>query len=308
MEYRKQYTGVNSIEFNKYFQTDDDCYGYLSAIKWPSNSLYKCKKCGHPKYGKGKKPYSRRCAKCNYDESPTAGTMFDKLKFPLLIAFHVCFKISTKKKGMSSLELSEEFGLRQKTVWEFKWKIQQAMASSRKSQLGGKVQVDEFLIGQYEEGKVGRSGDSKKKLAIVALEILDEKGGVGRAYAQVIDRSSSKDFRPFFESYISKEAHVITDVWKGYLPLKKDYPNLEQIPSDKGKGMQQLHIHIMNIQGWLRGIHHHCSKDRLQGYLDEYHFRYNRRAMMGSIFDLLLKRMVLNKPIRLNNRKLITAV
>jgi len=48
---------------------------------------------------------------------------------------------------MSSLELSEEFGLRQKTVWEFKWKIQQAMASSRKNQLGGKVQIDEFLIG-----------------------------------------------------------------------------------------------------------------------------------------------------------------
>jgi hypothetical protein len=72
------------------------------------------------KYGKGKKPYSHRCAKCNYDESPTARTMFDKINFPLLIAFHVCFKISTKKKGMSSLELSEEFGFWQKTVWEFK--------------------------------------------------------------------------------------------------------------------------------------------------------------------------------------------
>ena len=209
---------------------------------------------------------------------------------------------------MSSLELSEEFGLRQKTVWEFKWKIQQAMASSRKNQLGGKVQVDEFLIGEYEEGKVGRSGESKKKLVIVALEILEEKGGVGRAYAQVINRASSKEFRPFFETYISKDAHVITDVWKGYLPLKKDYPNLKQIPSDKGKGMQQLHIHIMNIQGWLRGIHHHCSKERLQGYLDEYHFRYNRRAMMGSIFDLLLKKMVLSKPKRLNKNKLTTAV
>lgn len=308
MENRKQYIGVNSIEFNRYFQTDEDCYRYLSAIKWSSESPYKCKKCGHTKYGKGKKPYSRRCAKCNYDESPTAGTMFDKIKFSLLIAFHICFKISTKKKGMSSLELSEEFGLRQKTVWEFKWKIQQAMASSRKNKLGGKVQVDEFLIGQYEEGKAGRSGNSKKKLVIVALEILEQKSGVGRAYAQVIDRASSKEFRPFFETYIRKDAHVITDIWKGYLPLKKDYPNLEQIPSDKGKGMQQLHIHIMNIQGWLRGIHHHCSRERLQGYLDEYHFRYNRRAMMGSIFDLLLKKMVFSEPKRLNKNKLKTAV
>lgn len=46
--------------------------------------------------------------KCKYDESPTSGTMFDKLKFSLLIAFYIAFKISTKKKGMSSFELSEE--------------------------------------------------------------------------------------------------------------------------------------------------------------------------------------------------------
>jgi hypothetical protein len=67
---------------------------------------------------------------------------------------------------------------------------------------------------------------AKKKLLIVALEILEEKDSVGRAYAQVIDCASSKEFRPFFETYISKDAHVITEVWKGYLPLKKDYPNL----------------------------------------------------------------------------------
>jgi hypothetical protein len=233
--------------------------------------------------------------------------MFDKLKFSLLLAFHICFKISTKKKGMSSLELSEEFCLRQKTCWEFKWKIQQAMASSHLHKLTGTVHVDEFLIGEYEEGKIGRSSKSKKKLVIVALEIFEKKAGVGRAYAQVIDCASSKEFRPFFETYISKEAHIVTDIWKGYLPLEKDYPNLKQIPSNKGKNLPQLHIHIMNIQCWLRGIHHHCSKERLQGYLDEYHFRYNRRAMMGSIFDLLLKKMVFNEPKRLNNNLLIRA-
>jgi transposase-like protein len=217
------------------------------------------------------------------------------------------FKISTKKKGMSSLELSEEFEIRQKTVWQFKLKIQQAMASSKQIPLKGVVHVDEFLIGEYEEGKPGRSSDSKKKLVVVALEILVEKG-VGRAYSQVINSASAKEFRPFFKAYISPDAHVITDVWKGYLPLKKEYPFLEQIPSKRGANFNQMHIHIMNIQGWLRGIHHHCTKQRLQGYLDEYHYRYNRRAYMGSIFDLTIKRMVLSKPMRLNDNKLITAV
>jgi hypothetical protein len=232
--------------------------------------------------------------------------MFDKLKFSLLIAFHIVFKISTKKKGLSSLELSEEFELRQKTCREFKWKIQQAMTGSRQHPLTGEVHVDEFLIGQYEEGKQGPSSDSNKRLVIIALEIID-KVSAGRAYAQVIDRASSDEFRPFFETYISKDAHVITDEWTEYKPLKNEYPLLEQLPSDKGANMKELHIHIMNIQGWLRGIHHHCSKERLQGCLDEYHYRYNRRAFMGSIFNLTIKRMVYNEPKRLNNNKLTTA-
>lgn len=281
--------------FYKRFDSDDSCYSYLSEIKWSGNS-YVCKKCGNTHYCKGRSPYSRRCTRCKYDESVTSGTMFDKCKFPLLLAFHIAFKICTKKKGMSSLELSEEYGLRQKTCWEFKWKIQQTMKSSGKHPLTGEVHVDEFYVGGEEEGLIGRNTKGKKKLVIVALEIV--KGGVGRAYAQVIDDASATSFRPFFEKYISKDATIVTDEWNGYKPLMRDY-NIEQRRSDDGKAFPQMHIHIMNIKGWLRGIHHHCSKERMQGYLDEYHFRFNRRVHMDTIFDVLTRRMVLNQPTRL---------
>jgi hypothetical protein len=199
---------------------------------------------------------------------------------------------------MSSLELSNEFDLRQKTCWEFKWKIQQAMRSSLQHPLSGTIHVDEFYVGEYEEGKIGRSLDSKKRLIIVALEVLPGNTGVGRAYAKVIKQASGDEFKPFFKDYISQDAHVVTDEWKGYLPLKKDYQNLEQKPSEKGRNFPELHIHIMNIQGWLRGIHHHCTEQHLQGYLDEYHYRYNRRNHMDTIFDNLITRMVAYNPIR----------
>lgn len=77
--------------------------------------------------------------------------MLDRMKLAPLFAFHIAFKIATKKKGMSSLELAEEYELRQKTVWEFKWKLQQAMKSSGKYPLTGNVHVDEFYIGGEEE-------------------------------------------------------------------------------------------------------------------------------------------------------------
>jgi hypothetical protein len=213
--------------------------------------------------------------------------MFDKCKFSIHTAFHLAFKISTKKKGMSSLELSHEFDLRRKTCGEFKWKMQQAMRSSKKHPLSGIVHVDEFFVGEYEEGQTGHSSRSKKRLVVVALEVLD-KGGAGRAYDKVINHASGKEFKPFFKDHISPQAHVVTDEWKGCLPLKKEYPCLEQRPSNKGNNFPELHIHIMNMQGWLRGIHHHCSKEHLQGYLDEYHYRYNGRNHMETIFDNLI--------------------
>lgn len=294
MEKRNTFAGMNSIKFNSHFKTDEDCQKYISEIKWEQG--YTCKRCSNDKYIKGKKSYHRRCLKCKYDESPTAGTMFDKVKFSLLIAFHIVFKIVTKKKGMSTLELSREFELRQKTCWGFKWKIQQAMASSLTNLLQGTVHVDEFFVGGPEEQKRGREkGD--KKLIVLAIEITKE--GVGRAYAEIIENASSKELGRFIKKYVSADAKIITDEWTGYAPLKKEYLNLMQTKSESGKNFKDIHIHIMNIKSWLRGIHHHCSKEHMQGYLNEYHYRFNRRNYMGSMFDLLMKKMVINLPNRL---------
>lgn len=294
MTERVKFVGVNSIIFNRQFTGDEDCLAYLSSLKWAKGFV--CKRCKNEKYCEGKKPYNRRCTKCRYEESPTAGTMFDKVKFSLLKAFHIAFKISTKKKGMSSLELSKEFELRQKTCWEFKWKIQQAMASSFQYPLEGLVHVDEFMIGGPEEQKRGRT-KGLKKLIVIALEILDT--GVGRAYAEVIENASSKELGGFLKRYVSQDAKIISDKWRGYIPLKADFKKFEQVLSADGKNFKDIDIHIMNIKSWLRGIHHHCSKQRMQGYLNEYHFRFNRRQNMGTTFDLLIKRMVKNEPIRL---------
>ena len=164
--------------------------------------------------------------------------MFEKLKFSILIAFHIVFKISTKKKGMSSLELSNEFELRQMTCWSFKQKLQQAMKSSLKSQLSGLVHVDEFVIGGPEEGKKGRS-KGLKKLVVLAIEIVEE--GVGRAYAEVIEHSSAIELGGFLKKYVSQEAEVISDKWKGYTPLKKEFKNLKQIASEDGRNFKELH-------------------------------------------------------------------
>ena len=286
------FKGISLSEFTEHFNTDEVCCEYLAEIKWKEG--YRCNRCGHTQSIKGKREWNRRCQRCEYDESVTAGTLFHKIKFPILKAFHICYRISVKKKGMSTEELSKEFELQQKTCWLFKRKIQEAMQSSGQFLLKGRVDVDELAIGQYEEGEKGRSA-GEKKLVIIAIERV--KDGIGRAYAKVIEDYSSDSFKPFFEKHIDKQAKVRTDKWRGYMPLKESYKLLEQEESAKGENFPELHTIIMNLKSWLRGIHHHVSKQHVQSYLDEFCFRFNRRNFMASIFHKLIERMVQGKPL-----------
>ena len=63
-------------------------------------------------------------------ESPTAGTLFHKVKFDLLKAFWIVYFLATNKKGFSSTELARKLELGQKTCWRFKRKVMKAMKSS----------------------------------------------------------------------------------------------------------------------------------------------------------------------------------
>ena len=144
----------------------------------------------------------------------------------------------------------------------------------------------------------GRSNESKQLVVLGIEKVVDKDGKetIGRAYAKVIKNGSAENLKPFFEEKISKDASVKTDGWRGYLPLKKDW-EIHQEVSDKGKNFKELHTHIMNIKMWLRGTHHKCKGHRLQNYLDEFHFRFNRRGFMGSILDKLLIKAVHLKPV-----------
>ncbi len=283
------YIGTDLLAFIKSFPDETSCLLYVATIKWPDENFC-CKKCSHTNYCKGKQLFSRRCTKCKYDESPTSGTMFDRIGFELLRAFHILYAMSVREKGISSYEIESEFSISQDTCWRFRNKVQMVMKSSERYPLIGHVDVDELLVGGPEEGMRGRS-HGKKKLIIIALErIATDK--FGRSYMQQINSSSTNEFRPFFNKHISKDAIVRTDNWSAYSALKDEYPKLEQIESDKGANFRELHIQIMNFKGWLRGIHHHCSKTYMQGYLDEYCFRYNRRNNLDTIFHKLVERMV----------------
>ena len=246
---------------------------------------------------KGKLDRTRQCTKCGYQATPTSSTLFHKVKFPILKALYIVYFVATNKQGISSTALSRKLGLRQKTCLCFKRKVMIAMASSQNYPPKGKVEVDETVVGQQEEVLRGRKND-KKKLVVVAIE---RKGrGIGRMYGREINDAGNQSFKPFFEDHIAPEAQIKTDEWTGYLPLKKNYQHLQQIPSGKkGKNFPDMHRTIMLFKAWLRGTHH--AVDHLQAYLDEYIYRFNRSIMKVGIFENFLNRMVKHKTVYCKN-------
>lgn len=283
----KMFKGQNLLEFAEAFKTDENCKEYLSKIKWKNG--YECVKCKNST-NQIRSDYSRTCNKCSHTESSTANTLFHKVKFGLRKAFFICFEMSTTTKSLSASYMGVRYGVTEKTARLFMHKVREAMKSSERFPMKGEVEVDEFVVGGKEKGKIGRSYDTKKKKAVCAIEYSDH-GGVKRMYIQKIDNYSAKELGSIFEKHISKMAEVTTDKWKGYRPLQKEY-NIVQTESDGGLAFLKLHTMIHQVKSWIRTTYSWVSDQHIQRYFNEFCYRLNRSKSKESIFNNIIHRMV----------------
>ncbi len=282
------FKGRNLLEFAEQFKTDENCKEYLAQMKWKEG--YSCKKCRN-KTSQIRSDYSRTCNRCSHTESVSANTLFHKVKFGIRKAFFICFEMSTSTKSLSASYMGVRYGVTEKTARLFMHKVREAMKSSEDYPMDGNVEVDEFVVGGKEKGKVGRSYDAKKKKAVCAVEYT-ETGKVKRMYALKIDNYSAKELEVIFDKHISKNAEVLTDKWKGYRPLQEEY-NIEQVESNGGLNFQKLHTMIHQIKSWIRTTYSWVSPFHIDRYFDEFCYRLNRSQSKNSIFNNLINRMVL---------------
>lgn len=281
------FKGQNLIEFAERFKTNEDCKEYLSEIKWSEGFL--CRKCGHTKC-QIRKNLSRTCNICSHTESPTADTLFHKVKFGLKKAFFICFEMSTTTKSLSASQMAVRYGMREDTARMFMHKVREAMKSSENNPMDGNVQVDEFVVGGKENEKPGRSYDSKKKKSVCAVQLTDD-GKVKRFYALKIKDFSGKSLREIFDKHINKQAKVVTDEWKGYRAVSKDY-NITQIPSNNGLNFKALHTMIHQVKSWIRTTYSWVSHSNIERYFNEFCYRINRSQSKDTIFNNLIVKMV----------------
>lgn len=124
-------TELSFEEFSLKYPDQETCNKFLADIKWAKS--YACIKCGNEGYKNGRAPYSRRCAKCNYEESVLYNTIFQNNRIPINKAFYIVYLIYTSKGNISSYQLSEKLQIRQSTCWHYALRIKKVLEDHKKN-------------------------------------------------------------------------------------------------------------------------------------------------------------------------------
>jgi transposase-like protein/predicted RNA-binding Zn-ribbon protein involved in translation (DUF1610 family) len=274
-------------EFMKLFPTDESCWRYLIASRWPHGFI--CPKCGEPR------AYfveARRLFECaaGHQTSVTAGTVLHRTKMPLTTWFWGAYLATTLTPGVSALQFSRQLELRYETAFQMLQKLRAGMVNPERGRLSGIIEVDETYIGGRQAGPGGR-GARGKAMVVAAVERRDPNRA-GRLRLRQIGSATTEHLLRFIEDSCEPGSIIMTDSLNSYLALEDtSYKHVQVKGVDQveiAEGLPHVHRVFSNLKAWLIGTHHGVSPKHLQAYLNEFTFRFNRRRVPMAAFQTAL--------------------
>jgi transposase-like protein len=284
-----------------WFPDDAACLDYLEWLRWPDGFI--CPQCKTP--GRWRLADGRFwCEACRRRVSVTTGTIFHGTRTPMTVWFEAAWHVTSGKNGVSAKTLHRVLGFGSyQTAWTMLHRFRTAMVRPGRDHLVGTVEVDETFLGGPRPGKRGR-GAAGKVLVAVAVEILQPKG-FGRCRLRVLPNAQGASLRAFLLEGIAPGSTLVTDGLQSYLSAAAD--DYVHEPVSVAKSGEPAHVALPGVhrvasllKRWLLGTHQGAVEvDHMQGYLDEFAFRFNRRRseFRGLLFRRLLEQAVQVGPI-----------
>lgn len=203
----------------------------------------------------------------------------------------------SQKQGVSALGLSHVLGItRYETALHLVRTIRAGMVRPGRERLTGVVEVDEVYLGGLRKGRKGRSALGRT-LVLVAVE--EKTVGIGRIRITAIPDASLASLSRAITAMVEPGSVLRTDQWQGYWGIAKygyRHRVIKKRSLEPGEDPTPLVHRIASLLkrvflGTHQGrIHAH----QLQGHLDEFVFRFNRRTSRsrGKLFFRLVQNMV----------------
>lgn len=278
---------MKKIDINqKHFHNEGSARKYLENIRWKDGKPV-CPHCGsindhYPlkpkKFTSGLRNGVWKCKDCRKQFSVTVGTVFERSHIPLHKWLMAVQLICSSKKGMSANQLHRLLGITYKTAWFMSHRIRYAMEQNyhNKEKLIGIIEVDETYVGGKGKGKRGRGSKSKTPV----FSLIERNGNV-RSFR--VEHVTAKNLKEIIRNNVDKTSTLITDEFKSYFGLDKEYPIHYVVNHGKKEYVNGI-AHTNTMEGYFSilkrgiiGVYQHIGKQHLHRYLAEFDFRYNAR-------------------------------
>lgn len=284
---------MSLMEFMREFPDDAACLDYLWRQRYSADGLHaECPKCGlwrvFRKYQMDDRRTSWTCTGCGRHVSPLVGTIFEKSSTSLHLWFYAMYLMSSTRCGISAKQLERELGVTYKTAWRMFHLIRNQLMTQDDEPLSGEVEVDETYVGgkprlkdrEYDMFGRVKKGPSRNKPKTMVFGAV-ERGGKVRA--TVVQNGETVNLAGRVSEFVLDSSTVFTDEHNGYRGLGRRF-NAHHRIQHKANVYVSGNVHTQTIEGFwslvkngIRGTHHSVSAKYLQGYVNEYAFRYNFR-------------------------------
>ncbi len=289
------------MEFVREFPDDDACLEWLWRASYaPDGDTTHCPKCNRErKFHRVNGRPSYDCDTCGYHLHPTAGTIFHKSSTSLHLWFYAMYVMASTRCGVSAKQLERELGVTYKTAWRmFNLIRNQLMEQDGDEPLSGEVELDETFIGGKprlaEKRRIAREHHSRYRDMTRKAVVFGAVERGGRIRASVVPNSRASSILPLAREYVLPESLIYTDEYYAYGQLGRTGYQHRRIRHSAHVYVEG-DVHTQTIDGFfglvknaIRGVHHGVSHKWLQGYLNEYAWRWNRRGDGNTMFRDLL--------------------
>jgi len=300
------------MEFMREFPDDATCLEWLWRNRYSADGIHAhCPKCEcervFKRYETKQQRQSWTCTGCGQHIHPTAGTIYHKSSTSLHLWFYAIYLMTSTRCGISAKQLERELGVTYKTAWRMFHLIRNDLMDQRDdAPLSGEVEMDETFMG----GRSMRNAERREiaKQPTVALQrsrkakMAAEKktmvfGAVergGRVSAKVVPSRKRNTLMAHVDAKVLPSSLIYTDELKSYDSLTARGYQHKRIHHESRVWVDG-DTHTQTIEGFwslvkrgISGTHHAVSAKHLQGYLNEYVWRYNHRLDLTPQFLTLL--------------------